>query len=395
MTSPHDTPRVVFLHVAKTAGTSLTRVLQQALPADRLVIRTHRPLATLPTADHAATVTVVREPLDRLVSAWSWLRRRPSVWWRGAVGNPDLVAELGLDRFADTADFLDHFDLFYEDQVRPFAANLSACDRRLGELMAYGHFNLFVPQHLYLVNTRGETAVGRTLRFSHLQDDVAAFLAEKAPGHGDIDWPHLYASQRRPAAEVASPRALAAVRDIYRADYALPGMDPAPAPAALDAPARQPVAGPSPLQRAVARLQLAVACPAVPDDDAPAVALIRLLQADTPTVATEVLPADRRDLGADDDPAAVLLAWAWEMRAELQDRAGDRQAAIVSLCRAVAAAPDQWQARVRLAGWRLEGGDRRIVLEELRRLKDLATTRPDPDFVQALAALAARAQENR
>ncbi|MCB1184011.1 sulfotransferase family 2 domain-containing protein, partial [bacterium] len=248
MSAAPDTP-VVFIHIAKTAGTSLTRVLQEHLPADRLAVRTHRPLATLPTADHARTVAVIREPLDRLVSAFAWLGGRPSVLWRGAVGNPDLAAELGLDRFAGPADFLDHFDAFYDDHVRPWADGLAAADRRLGDLMAFGHFNLFVPQHRYLVDARDDLAVGHLLRFEHLADDTAAWLDRVAPGHGPIVWPHLYPSRREPAAALASPRALAAVRDIYAADYALPGMAPSPAPIA----AREPSPGLPPLARAVAR----------------------------------------------------------------------------------------------------------------------------------------------
>jgi len=236
--------KLVFIHIAKTAGSSLTQLLQDTIATDRLDIRIHRPLATLTPDPRNLTFSVIRDPLDRLVSAFFWLYENPLTLWDGRVDTHNLVRELGLDRYTDCRDFLEHFDTFYTDQIQPYAENLTTCDEQAGDSMTYCHFNLFVPQHLYLCDARGMMKTDHLLRWDHLQDDITGFLSQVAPDAPPATLPHLYASRRRPAKTYASPRALAIVREIYSDDLQLPGMSSDTSRASIQ-PIVQPDAAPA------------------------------------------------------------------------------------------------------------------------------------------------------
>lgn len=149
MTDWNRRHRAFFVHIPKTAGTSLydalgmsplpythapARVLQRLYPEE---YRTFR------------TFSVIRDPFDRFVSTFEFLRSgvtwpEQKAWAEQMIGTlsfRDFVLQLGRDRG-------------YRNRV-----------------MSY---NFFFSQHYFLSDRSGRIIVDELLRFEHLAEDFAA-----------------------------------------------------------------------------------------------------------------------------------------------------------------------------------------------------------------------------
>lgn len=97
----HDTSyrfekgEVAFIHIPKTGGTSLHRLMQKDHELRFVGLNMHRPISRFCDPTEYSYVTVMREPIERVWSYYQMVRRRP-------VGHPyKRFAEKGLEAFLD------------------------------------------------------------------------------------------------------------------------------------------------------------------------------------------------------------------------------------------------------------------------------------------------------
>ncbi len=193
-----DENRAIFIHIPKTAGSSVVEALFERRT-------THIPLARYRAADPARfdayfKFGFVRDPFDRLHSAFNYLH--------GAIGrgkSPDHVwAGRNLARF-------ENFEAFVHALEVP-------ATRRV--ILDYIHFR---PQH-HWVRLPGETACALdfTGRFERLEEDFDA-VCERLGRARPLDHKRR---RVRPEGEGYSRRMKAIVGDLYSADFAIFGYDP-------------------------------------------------------------------------------------------------------------------------------------------------------------------------
>ncbi|MEM7267628.1 MAG: sulfotransferase family 2 domain-containing protein [Pseudomonadota bacterium] len=142
----------VFVHVPKTAGLSVYRALGMDRPAD-----THAPAFAYRSADtkffdSAFRFAVVRNPWDRMVSAFYYLK------FESSYTQDRAWADRRLAQFSD-------FRNFAEALTQPLFRN---------QVIAWRHF---LPQSLYL-NIGGACAMDQLIAFDRLDHELAD-VAEK------------------------------------------------------------------------------------------------------------------------------------------------------------------------------------------------------------------------
>ena len=191
---PWDEYRCVFIHIPKTAGMSVASALFGEGGA------THAPLASvqglLAPAEFAAyfKFAFVRNPWDRLVSAYEFLRV--------GVGQEEYDRALA-DKIAGLGSFARFLDWIRETR---------GCDGI--------HF---YPQHKYVCSEESENAMDFVGYFETLGDDVA--LVAKRLGLS-ADLPHINsAPSRADYRDYYDARAIDLVGEVYHRDIALFGYD--------------------------------------------------------------------------------------------------------------------------------------------------------------------------
>lgn len=199
----------VFIHISKNAGTSLI-----ASAGDQITVAGHQPARRwVQRHGRAAPLfAVVRDPYDRVVSEYSYRRRRLE------SGDPNAHL-VDLDQpidswvratFAEgvfrTQEFFDRSGVFYNEVN-----------------MVDGSLIWFVSQRRWLCDDGGELLVDQVLRFETLASDWAAYSSSLG-----IDAPLAHLNASPPPPDVIE-RFDRATRDIvfehYRDDFDLFGYE--------------------------------------------------------------------------------------------------------------------------------------------------------------------------
>ena len=223
-----DPPRrsdYVYIQIPKCASRSLRWALGKFLGSAANFVdfsdardQIHR--MKRPRWDSLTTFAVVRNPYDRLVSCWAWMRQEGF-----AIPSPstDIIEKaLGVVVYGEqmveveNVDSLSDVDLFrcwvHAGFPSPNDAYFAIDGRR-------GHW-AYEPQVEWLVDQEGEIAVTHLLRVESLLSDWKG-LAERIGAHLEV--PHLNRSEHKPvAAYFDEPTRQIAAR-YYRRDFELLG----------------------------------------------------------------------------------------------------------------------------------------------------------------------------
>nr|WP_246375768.1 sulfotransferase family 2 domain-containing protein [Gluconacetobacter takamatsuzukensis] len=177
---------ILFVHVPKNAGTSIATALYGRTLSHES-IRYFQDVAPALARD-LPSFAILREPVDRFLSAYSYARNG---------GTRDRMVAPGFrDRymgFRSLDDALDHVE-----QARS----------------VYGVDHIFRPQSWYVTDRAGRPAVRHLLRI----EDVAR-LSTLMPELGSVSLPRL--NEGRPHGLAPTPRQRARIQAIYRQDIAL------------------------------------------------------------------------------------------------------------------------------------------------------------------------------
>jgi len=207
---PASSGRPVFVHINKTAGSSVVR------SAGRHIVNAgHRRAADWirENGRPGSLFSVVRHPYERVRSEYTYRRRR----WEGGEQNPHLAnLRLPFDQWVHQTYVLDAF------RTRGFFERTGV---EFNEFhMADDVLVWFLPQVRWLCDDDGNMLVDELLRFEHLADEWPAFCAR----HGfDAPLVHVNASPVSPRVEgrfTAEVRAI--IADYFADDFERLGYEP-------------------------------------------------------------------------------------------------------------------------------------------------------------------------
>lgn len=140
---PFDQHKCIFVHVPKCGGISVSRSLFGSLVGTHIAIKTFQIIYDEDEFQHYFKFTFVRNPWDRLVSAYHFLKN-------GGMTEEDREWS---NRYLGP---FENFETFVKQWVTPSNIN------------SWQHFK---PQHRYIVDPRGNQAVDYVGRFENLCSD--------------------------------------------------------------------------------------------------------------------------------------------------------------------------------------------------------------------------------
>lgn len=179
--------KTVFIHIPKTAGISLIKAIY-----DDVNLEGHRSfffynIALNMKSEKYFCFSFVRNPFDRLYSAYMFLKK-------GGMNHIDrLLYKTYLSKFNDFEDFV-----------------LNGLDNNI--IFKIIHF---IPQHEFLCDRRGNVMVDFIGRFENLEDDVR-FLSDKFKK--DIRLEHYNSNLKKDYKEVYTAKMVSKVKTIYYKD---------------------------------------------------------------------------------------------------------------------------------------------------------------------------------
>jgi hypothetical protein len=203
----------VFIHIPKTGGTSVRSVFGAWLPhADHIGITAlHR---LWPETRRARSFAVVRNPWDRALSTYLFLRRPGLLTLQrkemGIVPWKMFLAYL----FGVRGELLFHAKFI---RVRQRALRFDSFEEfalALPELKETYPF--LASQSSYVTNELGEVVVDDVLRFEHLEADIAVYCQRL--GVSPCALPHLRETQRPAGVAFHTNETVAAVWRVYADD---------------------------------------------------------------------------------------------------------------------------------------------------------------------------------
>jgi len=198
-----EAKKLLFVHIQKTGGNSISHVLRRAVPDIRPLLRKHERAragkARLGDAwDDYFSFAFVRNPWDRMVSWWAMVHAnthgRPA-WKRLIKGR---VRNNFWRYIAERADTFEDFCLKCPDTV--------------------AEQNLYFNQVDFLTDTDGVEIVGHVGRFETLDRDAAAVF--ERIGLGGVALPHRNVGKHRHYSTYYTDRARDAVAEGYARDIA-------------------------------------------------------------------------------------------------------------------------------------------------------------------------------
>lgn len=176
----------IFIHLPKSAGTSISRAL--GLPSSRHVLAADYRSANAVKFARFFKFAFVRNPYDRLLSSYAFLKR-------GGMNSDDAL-------FAET--HVRQYDSFEHFVIEGLA--------RRPEIYAWVHFR---PQSAFVCDAAGRNLMDFTGKFEHLNEDYER-IAEQLGKPRQL--PVINASQRGDYREVYTPATIDVVRRYYAAD---------------------------------------------------------------------------------------------------------------------------------------------------------------------------------
>jgi hypothetical protein len=183
--------KAIFVHITKSAGTSVALSLFDALPYHYTAWQ-YRVIFGRKAFDHYFKFTFVRNPWDRLYSAYNYLKNG------GWDENDRRWAE---QHWAG----IDSFEQFVLEWLTPERLN--------------SHLHLR-PQHYFLLDWRGKVLVDYLGYFETINDDFAAIASRVKPA---ATLEHTNASPRGGYQEAYSQKAKEKVAALYKRDIDLFG----------------------------------------------------------------------------------------------------------------------------------------------------------------------------
>lgn len=185
--------RVVFVHIPKTGGLSIANAVYRTEGGGHRTVEDYKRELGPEIFASLVSFTVVREPTERLASAFRFLKR-------GGIN--DLDQAFAAEHLAP----FETLEEFVTGWLTPESARSQV------------HFR---PQHEFVCGSSGRPEVDHILRHERLQDDYDALR----PVFGGSPLPYLNATTGSSAREAAalSPRALRIVANVYSKDFVLFG----------------------------------------------------------------------------------------------------------------------------------------------------------------------------
>jgi len=187
---PFDESRSIFVHVPKCAGVSVCRTLYGNLAGGHTTLREYTRIFEPARLLEYFKFTIVRNPWDRLVSAYHFLQgggfdHRDAEWF-----------ESELSRFED-------FDDFVRGWVN--ATNI----------WSWHHFR---PQHHYMHDPKGRISVDFVVLLENLDEDLEV-VRRRIEWHGSL--PESNRSRHRPYSDYYTSDTRRIVAEVYARDIAL------------------------------------------------------------------------------------------------------------------------------------------------------------------------------
>ena len=186
---PFDEPRVIFVHIPKSAGVSVTRGLFGVDSVGHRTAVQYRQIYGRREFARRFAFSFVREPIDRLLSAYSYLK---------AGGRKDL--DSWYSEFFESCSSIDEF--VHDWLTRP-------------DVQAMAHFR---PQTDFLCDYRGDLIVDFIGRFERLEADYAV-VAERLGQSSELPRLNIGRGER---AEI-SPQSRDKANRFYASDFELLG----------------------------------------------------------------------------------------------------------------------------------------------------------------------------
>lgn len=185
--SPFDEKRCIFVHIPKTAGISLCTALFDCKGGGHLTARAYRALFGGQAFDEYFKFTFVRNPWDRIVSAYTYLSQgggneRDAAWGRSVLSQYRSFDEFVLQ-------WLDPRNIY--TQIH------------------------FVPQWEFVVNGQGHVCMDFVGRFERLADDFQ-YVADQLDCRCEL--PLVNASRRLSYRDYYSDASRQRVAQIYARD---------------------------------------------------------------------------------------------------------------------------------------------------------------------------------
>jgi len=190
-----DSMKLIFVHIQKTGGNSVSDALGQSVvhPMKHFTAAELRAFAGEDVWNSYFKFAFVRNPWDRLVSWWSMIERLRVAFDQGKKLNP--FQTLVLTRTRSFEEFV-----------------------RLGETVddKDGRKSVHRNQIDYLTDTNGRIIIDYVGRFEHLERDLNYALSKRIGR--TIKLPYLNSSERREYTSYYSPELAEEVAKIYERD---------------------------------------------------------------------------------------------------------------------------------------------------------------------------------